>query len=46
MIESPLIKEIVAESNQEAIVIFLEGRFGAVSGDITTRLRKISSEKK
>ncbi len=46
MIESPLIKEILAERTQEDIVIVLQGRFGAVPGEVTARLRKITSEKK
>jgi hypothetical protein len=46
MIESPLIKEIVAESRQEDIVRVLQARFGPVPLETTTRLRKIQSEKK
>ncbi len=46
MIESPLIKEILAERTQEDMVIVLQGRFGAVPGEITARLGKITSEKK
>lgn len=54
MIESPLIKEIVAESEQKAkqetkredLLDFLEARFDKVSEEIEERLRAIGSEKK
>jgi hypothetical protein len=50
MIESPLIKEIVAEREQEtireAIVEFLEARFGAVPEEIPERLRHVRARKK
>jgi len=50
MIESPLINQIVAESTQktmqEAILEFLEARFGALPGDISERLRKVRAQKK
>jgi hypothetical protein len=50
MIESPLLKKIVAESKaksrQESIVLFLEGRFGEVPQDIIKRLRRFRGEKR
>jgi hypothetical protein len=41
MIESPLIKELVAERSHEMILQFLEGRFNAVPVEIAEALRKI-----
>jgi hypothetical protein len=46
MIESPLIKELLAERDQKAIIGFLRGRFGEVPPEITTRLGKIFNLKK
>jgi hypothetical protein len=48
MIESPLIKELLAERLQDAILLFLKARFGdeEVPRDLEKRLRRISSEKK
>ena len=46
MIESPLIKEIVAETKHDDIVRVLGGRFGTIPGELTARLGKITSEKK
>ena len=46
MIESPLIQEIVARSNHEIILQFLEGRFGTVPADVAMRVRNISGEEK
>jgi hypothetical protein len=46
MIESPLIKELMAERTQEVLVRFLQGRFGPVPLAMATQLRKIHSEKK
>ena len=50
MIESPLIKEIVAESTQktmqEAILEVLEARFGNVPEDISEGLRQVRAKKK
>jgi predicted transposase YdaD len=44
MIESPLIQEIVARTKHEAILQFLEGRFGTVPADVAVRLRGILEE--
>jgi hypothetical protein len=41
MIESPLIKELVAESKQEMILKILVDRFGPVPADITAELLKV-----
>ena len=41
MIESPLIQEIVAETRQQDILLFLEGRFGSVSPELAARIRSI-----
>jgi hypothetical protein len=46
MMESPLIKEIQAETRQEDILRLLENRFGTIPLEITSHLRKILSEKK
>lgn len=46
MIESPLLKEIVAKASQKAILRCLEARFGAVPPEVAKRLRKIQSEKR
>src|SRR5262249_53759479 len=46
MIESPLIKEILAESKQDDILTVLKARFGEVPLELAKRLRRISSEKK
>jgi hypothetical protein len=50
MIESPLIKEIVAENTQkarqEAIVEFLHARFGAVPDAITEAISTVRAERK
>ena len=58
MIESPLIKELVAESNQKArqeatqktkqedLEVFLKGRFGKIPSEVIKRIRKIQSETK
>jgi hypothetical protein len=50
MIESPLIKEIVAESKQEAmqeaILQFLQARFDSVPEDVAKRVRGVRAEKK
>jgi predicted transposase YdaD len=46
MIDSPLIREIIAESKQETILQVLEARFGAIPPEVTKRLRTIRREKK
>jgi hypothetical protein len=46
MIESPLIQEIVARSKQEAIMLFLEGRFGSVPVDLAMQLKGILDEER
>ena len=50
MIESPLLKEIVADATQKAtqkaILEFLRGRFGEAPNDVEQRLRTIRGEKK
>jgi hypothetical protein len=46
MIESPLIKEIVAESVQNTIIEVLSARFGEVPEDTVVRLRRFTSEKR
>jgi hypothetical protein len=46
MIESPLIQEIVARTKQEAIMLFLEGRFGSVPVDVAMQLKGILDEEK
>ena len=46
MMESPLIKEVVAETRQGAILLVLKGKFGEVPTELEKRLRRISSEKK
>ena len=54
MIESPLIKELVAESNQKAVQqakqedleVFLKSRFGKIPSEVIKRIRKIQSETK
>jgi predicted transposase YdaD len=44
MIESPLIQEIVARTRHEAILGFLEARFGSVPPEVVTQLRTILDE--
>ena len=46
MIESPLINEILAENTQEAILRFLQARFGDVPEEVVQRLRSISADRK
>jgi hypothetical protein len=46
MIESPLIREIIAESKQEVIAEFLSARFGTIPRDVTTRLRSVQDPKR
>jgi hypothetical protein len=46
MIESPLIKQILAENTHERILQFLDARFGSVPLELTTRLRRIRNEKR
>lgn len=41
MIESPLLQEIIAETKHDAILRFLNARFGPVPTDIVTRVRTI-----
>jgi hypothetical protein len=41
MIESPLIKELVAEFKQDMILQFLEGRFVQLPAALADELRKI-----
>jgi hypothetical protein len=49
MIDSPLIREIVAENTQqtihEAIRVFLEGRFGTVPDALTARIKSVRKKK-
>ncbi|HTU90171.1 MAG TPA: hypothetical protein VMF69_08870 [Gemmataceae bacterium] len=49
MIDSPLIRELVAENTQEtlqqAIVRFLEGRFGTVSDALAARIKAVRKKK-
>lgn len=44
MIESPLVKQIVDEARQQAILQVLESRFGAVPPEIAERIRAESDE--
>ncbi len=44
MIESPLIQELLAERRHEDILLFLEGRFGPVPGDIKPAVQAIQDE--
>jgi hypothetical protein len=50
MIESPLIKELVeeaqAEAKQQAIIGFLESRFGPLPEELTYSLRDITEVKR
>lgn len=46
MIESPLIDELMAERTQQAILLFLEGRFGEVPERLSARLKSIGKMKK
>ena len=46
MIDSPLIREIVAENTQNDIVKVLRARFDEVPEEIVERLRKVSAERK
>jgi hypothetical protein len=46
MIESPLIKELLAEEKQAAIGRALTVRFGKVPAEVTRRLRSVVTEKK
>jgi len=50
MIESPLIKEIIAESKQQAmqgaILQFLQARFDSIPEDVAKRVRAVRGEKK
>jgi hypothetical protein len=46
MIESPLIKEIEAERDRNAILRILTKRFGVVPPDVTTHPRRITKERK
>ena len=46
MIDSPLIREIVAENRQADIVDVLQTRFGEVPEEIVERLRKVSADRK
>jgi len=44
--ESPLIRELVAEKLQHAILQVLEGRFEEVPSDLAEQLRGVTREKK
>jgi hypothetical protein len=46
MIDSPLIKELVAEKLQDAILDLLRARFGDVPPDLSKRLRTLRKEKR
>jgi hypothetical protein len=46
MIESPLIQEIVARTKQEAIMLFLEGRFGSVPVDVAMQVNEILEQER
>ncbi len=46
MIESPLIRELVAESKQDAILRFLQARFGPVPEDLAASIRAIPAERR
>jgi hypothetical protein len=50
MIESPVIKELLAEklaeSKREDLILVLECRFGEIPQDVSKRLRKLRSEKR
>ena len=46
MIESPLIKELLAENTQDNILEVLQGRLGDVSSEVTKLLRRVTKEKK
>ena len=49
MIDSPLIRELMAENTQDtlqqAIVRFLEARFGAVSDALAARIKSVRKKK-
>jgi hypothetical protein len=45
MTESPIIKQLLAETTQKAILQVLEARFGTVPVEISTRLRRVRREK-
>jgi hypothetical protein len=46
MLESPLIRDLLAENTQEAILKFLRARFGGVPLEVEKRLRRYKSEKR
>jgi hypothetical protein len=46
MIESPVLRKLIAEELQDALILVLAGRFGTVPTDLTTDLRKITKEAK
>jgi hypothetical protein len=46
MIESPLLKRMIAETLHEAILEILKDRFGTVPPDVTRHLREGINEKK
>jgi hypothetical protein len=46
MFESPLLKELLAQTRQEDIVDVLQERFGDVPVELTTRLQQIADGKK
>jgi hypothetical protein len=46
MIESPLFQELVGEKVHKYILLFLEGRFGAVPPELAAQVRIILDEDK
>jgi hypothetical protein len=46
MIESPLIKELLAEKAQDCILLVLKGKFNEVPLEVEKRLRRISNQKR
>ena len=45
MIESPVIQEIVGESKREAIVRFLQARFGVAAQALDAELKTVQDER-
>jgi hypothetical protein len=45
LIESPVLKQLIAEVKQKSIIGFLTGRFGTVPPEVVAHLRRFRSKK-